>query len=133
MKYLETVHKFGCVGYSILGILCAFLLVPISYFVFRTGDQKLIATVASAELAVISLAAPFVVIFWRNPGLLMAAAVWVPIYFVSYIAVFVSYNFDGYALPDNPHFSEWGVLFMSLVLYQVPVLIIHAVRRAQAK
>jgi hypothetical protein len=133
MKYLQIVHKFGCIGYSLLALVCAFLLVPISFFVFRTGDERLIAAVATAEVAVISLIAPFVVVYWRNPGLLMSAAVWVPIYFVTYLAVLVSYNFDGYLLSENPHFSQWGVFFLSLLLYQIPVLVLHAVRQRRAR
>lgn len=129
MKYLQLVHRFGCLGYTLLGIVSSFLLLPVSYFVFRSGDQRLIASVSTIELTLISFAAALVVVYWRNPGLLMASAVWVPIYFVSYIAVLISYNFDGYLLSGNPHFSEWGTFFLSLLVYQLPVVLIYVTRQ----
>jgi type IV secretory pathway VirB3-like protein len=89
----------------------------------------LIASVSTIEMVFLSFAASVVVVYWRNPGLLMASAVWVPIYFVSYIAVLISYNFDGYALARNPHFSEWGVFFLSLLAYQLPVVLIYSARQ----
>lgn len=128
MRYIEIVHKFGCLGYSLLAIICGFLLFPISYPVFHTGDERLVSTVATVEIALISIASALVVVYWRNPGLPMASLVWVPIYFVAYLAVLISYNYDGYVLKDNGIFNEWGVFFLSLLLYQLPVLTIYLYR-----
>jgi hypothetical protein len=129
MKYFQTVHKFGCLGYTALGLVCSFLLVPISYPVFHFGNEQLVAVVATIEMAVISLAAAFAVAYWAKPDPLMATLIWVPAFMVSYLAVIVSYNFDGYLVRSNPFFREWLVILLSLVLYQAPLQVIYALRR----
>ncbi len=129
MKYLQTVHKFGCLGYAALGLVCSFLLIPISYPVFHFGNEQLVAIVATVEMAVISLAAAFVVAKWAKPEHLMAVLIWVPVFIVSYLAVIVSYNFDGYMVRSNPFFMEWLVILLSLVFYQAALQLIYALRR----
>ena len=127
MKFFQFFHRLGCVGYTILGVLGSFLLMPVAYFVLNTGDEKWIAIASMLELAVISLVAAPVVVFWRKPDWAIAAIIWIPIYFVSYLALVISYNTigNGYRLGQNTYFNEWAGFFLSLVIYQLPVLLIY--------
>src|SRR4030065_2545241 len=59
----------------------------------------------------------------------MASLVWLPVFFVSLFAFTTSYTFfDGYRILRNPYFKDREVLLLSLVAYQLPVLLSYAAR-----
>jgi len=129
MRFFQFFHRLGCLGYSLLGLILSFPLIPIAFLILRSGDERMVAVTGNLELVVIACVAALVVL-WRDPGLLIGALLWVPIYFVSYVAILLSFNMagNGYALARNPEFREWGGFLYSLIAYQVPLVAVYTAR-----
>jgi len=104
------------------------LLMPLAQFIAARGDARTMALAATIELAAIALVAG-VVTGWSQRDRTEGVLQWILVIIVSYVPVALSFSDAGTRLSDIAGFSEWGVVLLSLVLYQAAFFLTHHLRR----
>ena len=118
------------VGLGVWGIFLVVLagtaaLIPVAHAIEAAADARTIAMGATLELGVIGLVAG-VLFGLRQPDRMEGALTWIGVIIVSYLAVVLS--FPRHRLPQNPHFSGFGAVLLSLGLYQSAFFLTHYLR-----
>jgi hypothetical protein len=120
--------KLGIWGTFLYWLAAYWVLMPVAEFIAARGDARTMGLAATVEIAVISVTSG-VIVGWRQRDRLEGVLQWIAVIILSYVPIALSFGDAGTRLSDIAGFSVWGMVALSLVLYQAAFLLTRSLRQ----
>jgi hypothetical protein len=120
--------KLGIWGTFLKWLAVYVLLMPIAQFIAARGDARTMALAATVELAVIALVSG-VIVGWSQRDRTEGALSWIGVIILSYVPVALSFSDAGTRLSEIPGFNQFGMIVLSLVLYEAAFFLTHYLKQ----